>query len=107
MNEKELQQQRVFNGITRKLADEGQLIEGGWRILAATFFRTDSVEAQDALRMAYYAGAQHVFTSIMSMLDAGEDATPKDMDRMTKVHNELEAWAKETKLRIAPAKGNG
>ena len=107
MNERELQQQRVFNGITRKLADEGRLVEGGWQILAATWFRTRDPEAQEALRLAYYSGAQHVFASVISMLDAGDDATPADMERMTKIHNELEAWKKETDLRVAPAKGNG
>ena len=53
------------------------------------------------MRLIFMAGAEHCFSSVLGMMDEGSEPTDKDMDRMTLLHNELEAvrpviqqWAK-------------
>jgi len=88
--------------LSRKLADEGKLIEAGWvamRIVAIP--PGASAEQLDAMRMAYMAGAQHLFSSIMSILEPGQEETEADMRRMDLIDQELQAVSKELALRVA------
>lgn len=57
------------------------------------------------MRMAFFAGAQHLFSSIMTVLDPGEEPTDKDLQRMDLIHQELDAFIKDFALRYAPTKG--
>jgi hypothetical protein len=92
----------------RKLADEGKLIEAGWvglRILCVP--QTASPAQIDDMRLAFMAGAQHLFVSIMTILDPGTEETAADMARMDLIHRELETVRKELELRVARPKGSG
>jgi len=60
-----------------------------------------SAEQLDAMRMAYMAGAQHLFASIMSILEPGQEETEADMRRMDLIDQELQAVSKELALRVA------
>ncbi len=93
--------------LTKKLADDGKLIEAGWIGLRIAAGLIDAPRDQlDEMRKAYMAGAQHLFSSIMTFLDDGEDATEADMKRMTLIAAELEAFGAEL-LRDLPAAGRG
>jgi hypothetical protein len=49
------------------------------------------------MRNAFFAGAQHVFGSIMQMLEPGEEATEKDLQRLTLINIELQEFLAQFK----------
>ena len=103
MNE---QQRKVLDEITRKLTDEGNLIEVGWQAMHLLVLPPNAPPTQvSEMRKAFFMGAQHVFASIMGMLEPGAEPTDKDMDRMTLIHNELEAFRMEVTSVHAPGRG--
>jgi len=91
--------------LTRQLADEGKLIEAGWVAMRLHVIPLDAPAGQiDEMRLAYMAGAQHLYSSMMSMFDPGIEETPADLRRMELIHNELQAFAAELAQRV-PVKG--
>ena len=93
--------------LTRELADQGKLIEAGWVALRLNAIPLNAPGQQlHEMRLAYMAGAQHLFTSIMSMMDPGSEETDADMRRMDLINNELEAFRDELKLWVGKTKGS-
>jgi hypothetical protein len=94
--------------LSRKLADDGKLIEAGWVSLRiqAIPFNAPAVQLEE-MRMAFMAGAQHLFSSIMTILEDGVEETEADLSRMDLIHKELEAYAKEIELRFSKPRGSG
>jgi hypothetical protein len=91
--------------LTRELMDRGLIIAAGFagfRLLIPP----DAPEIQvREMRLAFMAGAQHLFSSILSALDAGADATEADMNRITLIAKELDAFEKELRARVANRPG--
>lgn len=109
----QLNKQRVreiADKLSKSLADEGSIIEGGWVgfCLAVTPKGQTMPQIQhDEMRKAFFAGAQHLFASIMSILDPGSEPTQRDLDRMTLIHEELEAFRKNLELQYGVTGGRG
>lgn len=82
--------------LTRELTDKGALIEAGWVgfRLAVVTPSAGAVQLQE-MRLAFFAGAQHLFASIMSILDPGEEPTDADMARMDSIKVELDKFLAE------------
>lgn len=82
--------------LTKELADKGKLIEAGWVALrlAAIPDRAPEIQLRE-MRMAYMAGAQHLFSCMMSIMDEDREPTDADMNRMDLIHKELEAFRSE------------
>lgn len=82
--------------LTRELADEGKLIESGWigLRLAAIPMDAPAIELEE-MHKAYMAGAQHLWSSIMTMLDPGAEPTDADMRKMDLIADELDTYAKK------------
>jgi hypothetical protein len=100
-------QQIVAETLSRKLADDGLLIEAGFHLFRAQVMSPDAPEVQvREMRMAWMAGCQHLFASMVGVMDAGDEITHNDMRRMDLIHKELEAFAEELKLRVYPSKGS-
>lgn len=92
--------------LTRELTDSGKLIEAGWVGLRIACELIDAPADQlREMRMAFFAGAQHLFGSIMNILEPGEEPTDKDLQRMDLIHTELDAFIKDFELRHVPTKG--
>lgn len=90
--------------LSKKLADDGRLIEAGWVTLRIAAMDPTAPKTQlDEMRMAFMAGAQHLFASIMTVLDPGDTETAADLRRMNLIDRELRAFADELKLRLATA----
>lgn len=69
--------------LTKELIADGLLIEAGFLSLCLATLPQDVSELQlREMRMAFFAGAQHTFGSIMSMLDDGAEPTAADLKRM-------------------------
>jgi len=74
-------------------ADKGKIIEGGWQAMIIVGNLQDAPEAQlREMRKAYMLGAEHLFTSIMTIMDPGAEPTERDCKRMDLIHEELEAY---------------
>jgi hypothetical protein len=79
--------------LTKDLVQRGLLIEAGF----ALFCMHRKIDVQEVpapilqeYQLAFYAGAEHVWSSIMNVLDEGQEPTDADMQRMDKVQNEID-----------------
>lgn len=90
--------------LTKKLADEGNLIEAGWVALKfATLKDAPEIQVKE-MRKAYFAGAAHLFSSILSFLEEDENCTGKDLHRMEMIHVELKAFEDALRRELAGIK---
>lgn len=80
----------------RELVDKGKLIEAGWVGLRVAAIPEDAGKAQlEEMRNAFFAGAQHLFSSIVSILDDDREPTPTDLWRMDLISTELEVFIRD------------
>ena len=79
--------------LTKLLTDQGKIIEAGW-VSYLRFVMPASASAVqiEETRRGFYAGAQHLFGSIMTVLDPGAEPTENDLKRFDYIHAELEAF---------------
>jgi len=90
----------AVHGISGAAADKGSLMEIGFAAFVAT--ATPPIPDKDLRqwRDAYFAGAQHLWASVMDVLDEGSEPTDRDLRRMDLVHHELEAWRDDINARM-------
>lgn len=92
--------------LSRDLTDQGKLIEAGWIGLRLAAIPLDAPAVQlDEMRTAFFAGAQHLFGSIMTVMDPGTKPTEKDVERISSIARELRGFIADFKLRHLPAEG--
>ena len=83
--------------ITRQFAEAGKVIEGGWQAyLYLSLSKCPEIQKME-MRKAFYFGAQHVFFSILTLLEPGQEATENDMKVIDNIHTELEKFVAEIK----------
>jgi len=93
--------------LCRELVDKGLLIQAGWVALRLTAIHQDAQQNQlDEMRMAFFAGAQHLFGSIMGILEPDAEPTEADLRRMDQIHRELDTFLEQFKLRMARPSGS-
>jgi hypothetical protein len=86
--------------LSKELTDQGKLIEAGWISLRLMTLPLDASDVQlNDMRMAFFAGAQHLFASLMAIMDPGAEPTEQDCQRMEKINNELQIFLAEMQLR--------
>jgi len=103
MRDKKLEQ--ICQAVTKDLVDRGKLIEAGFVIFRTMAMPEDCHQAQiDDMQTAFMAGAQHLFASIMTTLDPGDDMTDADMRRLDAIGNELEEWRAKMRELIKAAR---
>jgi hypothetical protein len=88
----EADRRRYAQQIADNWADKGMILEGGWRAGAYLIFRDITAEQEVQLRKAFFLGAEHLFSTIMMVLDPGSEPTERDLQRMSLIHKELEAF---------------
>lgn len=92
--------------IAKRLTDDGKLIEVGWATMRLLVLPPDAPDVQiSEMRKAFFMGAQHLYASIMGILEPGAEPTDKDLDRMQLIHNELEAFRMEVTNVHTPGRG--
>ena len=91
--------EKLVEIMTLDLADNGKLIEFGWHGLRHFAIKADAPQVQlDEMRFAFYAGAQHLFGSLMAIMGvAGRRSLPteQDRDRVELISKELAAFVKQ------------
>jgi hypothetical protein len=96
----------MITQISQELADKGLVIESGWQMyrLIALSQNTPTGEL-DRLKEAFFAGAQHLFGSIYSMMEPGTEETENDLRRMDGINAELERFSNTMKLKYGRPMG--
>lgn len=93
--------------LSRELADQGKLIEAGWVGLRVACDLEDAPKVQlQEMRNAFFAGAQHLFYSIMTILEPDAEPTEKDLERMDLIDKELRAFINDFTIRNIPTGGS-
>jgi hypothetical protein len=91
MNQKE--RSELVARIGKEWTDKGKLIEGGFQAMRIIAMDPDAPPDQvREMRMAFFGGAQHLFGTIMSILDPGNEPTDADMRRMDLIDKELKEF---------------
>jgi hypothetical protein len=98
--------QKLADRIAKDLADEGKLLEAGWQIYRLLCLKAPPHEACDDLREAFMAGAEHLFASIIQMLDPEAEPTENDLNRMNLLLAELEPVQKALRLKYGRTAGS-
>lgn len=83
---------RLVTAVSKEASDKGLLIEAGWVGLANMAYKDCSELQRKECRAAFFAGAHHLFASIMNILEPGAEPTEKDMIRMDLIDHELRAF---------------
>jgi hypothetical protein len=92
--------------LSRELTDKGMLIEAGWISLRLVAVPLDAPKIQlEEMRNAFFAGAQHLFGSIMTILEPDAEPTEKDMARMDAIDRELKAFISDYTIRNCQTEG--
>lgn len=105
MNRAKLIEQAAHD-VTKRLSDQGKLIETGFVVFRHLAMAKDVSDIQvNEMRFAFMAGAEHLFSSIMSILDPGEEPTDADMRRIDLIHTELDNWRGRLSKRVQPSQG--
>ena len=93
-------EQEAIDKITKHFVDQGLLIEAGWQTLKVLSIAPNAPQLQiDEMRNAFFAGAQHLFASIMGLLDPEAEVTETDIRRMDAIAGELENFYNEFKIK--------
>lgn len=88
----------LIDQMTKKFTDEGKIVEAGWQAYRMLSIPPNAPEIQvKECRLAYFFGAQHLFASLMGVLDDGSEPTEADMRRLDLIHKELESFVKQFK----------
>jgi hypothetical protein len=99
--------ERAADELTKELSNKGKLIEAGFAAFASFVISKDAPATQlDEMRIAFMAGAEHVWSSVMNMLDPGEEPTDADLRRMDLIQKEIDEWRIKLSDRINPVRGN-
>lgn len=84
--------------ISKAATDKGLLIEAGFLAMLATTYPDGMSDAQrHHMRMAFFGGAQHLFGTLMNVLDPGDEPTDADLSKMAKIQSELDAFIQQYK----------
>jgi hypothetical protein len=99
--------QEAAQELAEGLANAGKIIEGGFAGFRMMIIRSGAPSIQvREMRMAFFAGAQHLFASIMAVMDSDRDPTPRDLHRMRIIHEEIEGFRKDFELNHLPTDGS-
>lgn len=91
--------------LTEQLTDRGKIIEGGWLGFRLAVIPEEASAVQvDEMRKSFFAGATHLFMSIMGILEPGSEPTEKDLARMDSIHREILAFQDHLRDQITGAK---
>lgn len=94
---------KLAQDLGRRLTDEGKLVKAGWVLFEAyTMPPTAGADQRNDMRIAFFAGAEHVFHTILSIMEEGEEPTEADLSRMDKINDELMHFRKFLAAKMPP-----
>lgn len=83
-----------LDGVAKKLADSGRIVEAGWLGFRRAVLKptTPAGKLRD-MRVSFMAGAMHLFQTMTQIMEADEEPTEADYQRMQSISDELEGFA--------------
>lgn len=98
---------QAISDLTKELIDRGKLIEAGFAAFAYCVIPKDAPPIQlREMQLAYMAGAEHVWSSLINMVGPSEEPTDTDMQRMKLIQREIDEWRGKFAERAYPTQGN-
>lgn len=86
--------------LSRELADKGLLIEAGFLGYRVAVMSPDAPPVQlEECKLAFFAGALHLFQSIMTIMDPGAEPTDADLRKIDLIDKELRKFGEEFELK--------
>jgi len=96
-----------INRMTKDLIKRGKLMEAGWFAFRFMAVPLNAPQHQlDAMRESFLAGAQHLYGSIMGVLNEDDEPSAEDLRRMEMISRELSEFIRDYKLRHGETEGN-
>lgn len=96
MDDKRIKQ--IVDEITAKANAEAQTIEFGWLSLKRQWIPpTAGMDQINDMRMAFFAGAQHLWACVNSLMTEDREPTEADMLRLSRINLELSNFYTELK----------
>jgi hypothetical protein len=93
--------EKLVEQMTKTLMDQGLIIEAGWIGLKIMAVADDASPIQvEEMRNSFFAGAQHLFASIMHGLDPDKEPTETDMRRLDLIDAELRQFITEYEAKL-------
>lgn len=95
MNRKEFEkhQREIMIKIGRTLVDSGLPVEAGFQMFRKMFVQEGVPEDQlKDLKVCFFAGAEYLFGTLMSIMSPGDEVGEADLSRMDSINNELEPF---------------
>lgn len=93
----------VVDRLSKQWVDQGKIIEAGWVAMRAIAIRQDAPQWQvDQARTAFFCGAQHLWGSIFSFLEEGQEETDNDLKRISLVAKELDEFRAQMEQKYRP-----
>lgn len=103
MDKKKLAEQ-IATEVSKELSDRGKIVEAGWAAFRHLAIPKDAPPIQiSEMQLAFMAGADHLFSSMMNILDPGEEPTETDLRRVDLIAKELDEWRKKIVARVSCA----
>jgi hypothetical protein len=88
--------EEALNLLAKHWIEQGKLIEAGWIAMQLACIPPDAPQIQlDEMRMAFFGGAQHLFGTIMNVLDPDAEPTEADLKKMDQIDRELKTFIAE------------
>lgn len=91
--------------LTNRMADQGQIVAGGFAAYRETMILGASPETVAAHRLVWIAASDHLYSSMMLILNSESEPRDQEMRRMDILHAEIVALRNEMELTVAPIKG--
>lgn len=87
------EERKLHDELAKKFVEQGKLIEAGWQIMNSLILPKAAGEVQRReMRKAFFMGAQHLYASLIAIMDKDREITEADITKMTAVHEELEKF---------------
>lgn len=97
----------VALALTRELSNQGKIIQAGFVAFESYVIPKNAPDIQRReMLLAFMAGAEHVFSSMLAVLDPGDEPTDADMQRMENIQKELDEWRAILSERVQPSQGS-
>jgi len=89
---------KLLRRTARGFAQSGKLVEAGWQGFADAF---DAPKSADTfMHFVFFAGAHHLYSSMMTMLANGAPVTDEDVDLYKKVGEEMRVFGEQLRVAI-------
>jgi hypothetical protein len=92
--------------LEQDLADVGKIIEGGFLGLCLMAYPSAPDSQVKEIRKVFFAGAHHLFNTMISVVDPGEEITDKDLNRMALIQKELDDFINQFEGENLKTEGN-